>query len=318
MTDGVRLWELSTGQEVSFLPLQTIWSVFFQPDGHELLTCGPVAGLQRWTIEKAAGASEIRLGPPHRIPLPIANPLRAAQSRDGGTVGVVSDVSGQALLLDLATESVRGEVLPHPSGCYVALSRDGKWMATAGWHSRFTRLWDGQNGKLLKEWPEVAAASVFFTPDSRNLIISRSDGFTFYDLDTFQIVRQLRSEVHLYPGYVAFSPDEQLMALDLAPGVIQLKEVATGRTVAKLEDPFGDRASWMSFTPDGTELVVAARYANLIHVWDLRAIRSRLKTMGLDWDWSEFPPAGGPEASRSRFADPPLKIQVISDGKPGQ
>ena len=103
-----------------------------------------------------------------------------------------------------------------------------------------------------------------------------------------------------------------------APGVIHLKDVATGGTVAKLEDPFRDRATWMAFTPSGTELVVAARYANVIHIWDLRAIRSRLKTMGLDWDWPEFPPAGRPDSSRSPFAAPPLKIQVISDGKPGQ
>jgi len=191
-------------------------------------------------------------------------------------------------------------------------------MATGGWHSKFIRLWNAHTAKLLKEWPEVAAASVFFTPNSQQLIISRSDGFTFYDLDTFKILRQMRSEVYLYPGHVAFSPDQKLMALDMAPGVIQLKDVATGGTVAKLEDPFRDRATWMAFTPSGTELVVAARYANVIHIWNLRAIRSQLKTMGLDWDWPEFPPAGRPDSSRSPFADPPLKIQVISDDKPGQ
>lgn len=28
-----------------------------------------------------------------------------------------------------------------------------------------------------------------------------------------------------------------------------------------------------------------------IHIWDLRAIRARLKEMNLDWDWPEFAPA---------------------------
>jgi tetratricopeptide (TPR) repeat protein len=37
--------------------------------------------------------------------------------------------------------------------------------------------------------------------------------------------------------------------------------------------------------------VVAAPYAKAIHIWDLRAIRQRLKAMGLDWDWEEFLPA---------------------------
>jgi tetratricopeptide (TPR) repeat protein len=82
------------------------------------------------------------------------------------------------------------------------------------------------------------------------------------------------------------------------PAVIHLREVATGRTVAKLEDPHGDRATWQGFTPDGTQLVVAANYASAIHIWDLRAIRTRLKDMNLDWDWPEFPPAatGNPAA----------------------
>ena len=91
------------------------------------------------------------------------------------------------------------------------------------------------------------------------------------------------------------------MALEMAPGVIHLKDVATGRTVAKLEDPHGDRAGWMGFTPDGTQLVVTAPYAKAIHVWDLRAIRQRLKAMGLDWDWPEFPPAD----PGSKAAEPP-------------
>jgi len=42
------------------------------------------------------------------------------------------------------------------------------------------------------------------------------------------------------------------MALEMAPGIIHLKEAATGRTVARLEDPHGDRATWQAFTPDGT------------------------------------------------------------------
>src|SRR5262249_5157980 len=76
----------------------------------------------------------------------------------------------------------------------------------------------------------------------------------------------------------------------MAPAVIHLKESASGRTVARLEDPHGDRATWQGFSPDGTQLVVVASYASAIHIWDLRAIRARLKEMNLDWQWPEFPP----------------------------
>jgi hypothetical protein len=144
---------------------------------------------------------------------------------------------------------------------------------------------------MVHEWVEGKRALAFFTPDSRSLVIAGGDAFRFHDVDTFQEVRRLPREITQFPGWVAFSPDGRLMAVEMAPGVLHLKEVATGRTVARLEDPFGDRASWQAFTPDGTRLVVVARQDDVIHVWDLRAIRARLKEMGLDWDWPEFPPA---------------------------
>jgi hypothetical protein len=96
------------------------------------------------------------------------------------------------------------------------------------------------------------------------------------------------------------------MALEMAPAVLHLKEVATGRTVAKLEDPHGDRATWQGFTPDGTRLVVVASYASAIHFWDLRVLRTRLKEMNLDWDWPELPPeSAGAAAAR------PVSIEVL-------
>ena len=101
-----------------------------------------------------------------------------------------------------------------------------------------------------------------------------------------------------------------MMALEMAPGVIHLKEITSGRTVARLEDPQGDVSTWMGFTPDGTQLIVVARYAGAIHRWDLRAIRTRLKAMNLDWDWPEFsapPPVETSFSKRHR----PLRVQVV-------
>ena len=125
---------------------------------------------------------------------------------------------------------------------------------------------------------------VFFTPDSRALIIARGDEFSFWDVETLQPIRRLPRDATPFPGRVAFSPDGKLMALEMAPAVIHLKEVATGPDRGQARGPGGDRATWQGFTPDGTQLVVVASYASAIHVWDLRAIRTRLKDMNLDWD----------------------------------
>jgi WD40 repeat protein len=157
---------------------------------------------------------------------------------------------------------------------------------------------------------------VFFTPDSQNLIISRADEFSFWDVSTLREVRRMPREVAQYPGHVAFSTDGKLMALEMAPGMIHLKSVATGRTIAKLEDPSRDQATWMAFSPDGKQLVVAARFAFAIHVWDLGAIRAQLKPLELDWAWPEFPAQAKPGNASALAAPSPLRIQVLGAGMP--
>src|SRR5262249_8973283 len=214
------------------------------------------------------------------------------------------------------TDSVKAPRLPHEKAGYVALSPDGRWLATSGWHSDWVRLWNAETGEMKHEWKLNGMAS--FTPDSRVLIISQHDEFSFWDVATLQPVRRIRRDIVHYFGHVCFSPDRKLVALQMAPGIIHLHDAATDRIVAKLEDPYDDRACWMSFTPDGTQLVVNAPYDRAIHLWDLRAIRHRLKDTNLDWDGPEFPPAAGADEPGRRFAEPALRVQVMKDGPTGQ
>jgi hypothetical protein len=64
----------------------------------------------------------------------------------------------------------------------------------------------------------------------------------------------------------------------------------------------------MGFTPDGSQLIVAATFERAIHHWDLRAMRVELKAIGLDWDWPEFPPQ-----SDEAKTPPALEVEVVSD-----
>jgi WD40 repeat protein len=236
--------------------------------------------------------------------------MRIAKGRDDRTLAVVGENAGQCVLLDLVTESVRLAKMSHVMAGYVALSPDGKRLTTGGWHSDRVKLWDASSGKLLKELEGVEASRVFFTPDNRELTLARGNVFTFHTLDSLDVSRRLPRETGLYPGFVAFTADGKMMALEMAPGMIHLKEIASGRTVARLEDPEGDVSSWLGFTPDGTQLIVVARYTGAIHRWDLRAIRERLKTMGLDWDWPAFSPAGSAGTLPSKESRR-LRIEVI-------
>jgi serine/threonine protein kinase/WD40 repeat protein len=299
MEEGARLWDLRGGRELAVFPAGTMFSFFDHgatgKDPCRGIITGGVQGLRRWPITCDGPAGRHwRLGPPQRLS-PLGR-VWITRRPDGATLAAVTQDGGANQLVDLETGAVRRSLGLHAQGEVRALSADGRWAASCGWHSDRVRLWDANTGEKVKEWVVGKWTLVFFTPDSRHLIISRGDAFSFWDVETLRLVRRLPREHSPFPGHVAFSPDGRLMALEMAPAVLHIKEVATGRTVAKLEDPHGDRAQWLGFTPDGTQLVVVSKYAGAIHLWDLRAIRTRLKDMNLDWDWTEFSPtpAGGP------------------------
>src|SRR5262249_40299763 len=72
----------------------------------------------------------------------------------------------------------------------------------------------------------------------------------------------------------------------------RLLEPETGREFARLEDPNLEAYPWVGFSPDGTRLITTTSVkARGVHVWDLPALRARLKEMDLDWDAPDYPPS---------------------------
>src|SRR5262249_4415759 len=105
----------------------------------------------------------------------------------------------------------------------------------------------------------------------------------------------------LGPGEVrAVSPDSDLVVMALSNGIYRLVELASGRELARLEDP-DQPYGYAAFAPDGTPLVVAAQDG--LRVWDLRLIRKGLAELGLDWG------APYPEAPRGKPG--PFEVQIV-------
>jgi WD40 repeat protein len=165
---------------------------------------------------------------------------------------------------------------------------------------------------MVQEWI-LDRAGLSFTPDSRTLVTCRGDGLDFRDVASFQSVRRLHGEGDDALRQIAFSPGGKLWAVSLNQTQILLLDAASTRIVARLTDPHGERVDWIGFNSDGTQLLTTSNTAKAIHAWDLRAIRARLKAMGLDRDWPEFPARGEPGNVSSRSADPVRRIEVIGD-----
>src|SRR5262249_50110573 len=156
MDEGTRLWDLRRGKEIAALPVGTIYTYFDREVGGDedprahgrpraaLLTCGP-DGLLRWPI--AADDSDgqrLRLGAPRQL-----SPLRRAwfgRGPDGRALGAATVEGGVNRILDLETGAVRQELGVHPQGEGRALSGDGRWAASCGWHSDRGWLWEAGPG----------------------------------------------------------------------------------------------------------------------------------------------------------------------------
>jgi eukaryotic-like serine/threonine-protein kinase len=308
---GVSVRELPSGRELALLPVGPVVMVRFHPNGKELLISSSQPALGIWPIDRTASAvNRIRLGPPRNLPLPFV-PHELALARDGRTLAMSVVSTREARIMDLDTGNVRDSRFPHPNMDSITLSPDAQWLATAGWFSAQAQVWNTQTEEATLTVKPGERTRVSFTPDGRKIVVTTSQAYTFYDFKTHKITHRFQRQVSVHLGWIAFTSDGKLMAMEISPGLIRLCEVETGRTIAHLQDPNGDVCNWMGFTPDGTQLVVAAASARAIHRWDLRALRVELKAMGLDWAWPEFPPTDA--------ANPPaLEVEVIETAGPDQ
>ena len=185
---------------------------------------------------------------------------------------------------------------PHDDARHVAVSPDGRLVATGSFRNTNIRIWNGLSGKLMNELPSEVGSSVCFSPDGKWLA-ARCENLRLWAVDGWQQGPEIDG-----PGGYAFSPDSKLLAAESGQGAVRLLDPKSGHEYARLEDP-NQNSSDVIFTAEGARLVTTVNDSNSVHVWDLRAIRSALVKMGLDWDLPPYPP----EEMRRQ---PPLQVTL--------
>jgi WD40 repeat protein len=305
--DGVRFWDLASGRELGFLPIGYTCCAVFLQDGRGLLTSGS-GGLRHWPLCREAGtANGWRLDPARKVPLAVS-PTRICLSPDGRTVACAATAALCGVVADVHTGEVRGAAVAHARADHVALSPDGRWAATSGWHAPDVKIWKAATGEVVKEMSLGRRTVVTFTPDSKALITCREDEYCFWEVGSWEPRRRLRREMLSYPGALAFSRDGRLLAVELVAGRIDLLDTATHRTLLRLEDPNRDQAKWLRFTPDGTRLVTHSGPGGVIHVWDLRRLGEQLTALRLPWELPAVPPR------EARNASGPVHLRIDPGG----
>jgi WD40 repeat protein/tRNA A-37 threonylcarbamoyl transferase component Bud32 len=289
MDNGIALWDLDRRTELALLPAAGAQGVCFEPSGALLVSTGK--GLFRWPVRAFPGRRGVwRVGPPRRLP-GFGPAGRVAASKDGRVLACAQP--GGALVRHAGRPWALVRLSPHVGAHYIAVSPDGRWVATGALDGVGARVWESRSGRLVKVLPLGSYSQVAFSPDGKWLATD-CGGRHLWAVGSWKEKRLPASE----PFYrLAFSPDGRLLAGETFQGVVRLTDPATGKEFARLADPHRDNAQWSGFTPDGTRLVTVCRDRAAIHVWDLRSLRHKLARRGLDWDLPSFPPR---PASRNR------------------
>jgi serine/threonine protein kinase/WD40 repeat protein/tetratricopeptide (TPR) repeat protein len=289
--DGVRLWDMAAGKTVATLPIGRTYSVIFDQAGRFLITSS-ASGLHRWPIRPQTQpfTARFQVGPPELIRLPRGQqkPKGASVSADGRTLAVCQNF-GPTVIFDLDQANAKPRLIHHPVTS-LAVSPDGKWLATNAMEAYEGKLWDVQTGKWVRDFPGMRSADPVFSPDKRWLVFATAREYLFYRVGSWQPgPRVPRDSAGYLLGPVAFSRDGKMAAVGYTPRLIRLIDAESGRELATLAAPVPEQLRSLCFTPDGSRLL-AGTANGVIQLWDVRRIREQLRAIGLDWD----PPADRP------------------------
>jgi WD40 repeat protein/tRNA A-37 threonylcarbamoyl transferase component Bud32 len=314
MGDGARVWDLADGRELAFVPTGgRTPGVLFHTSGDLLTGSLNRAGLQRWPIRldpEAPGQSTI--GP--RRPLFSGNIERIAQSLNGRAVAFNSASQG-AMVFNPEALTRLPPLLEHEGAVHVAVSPDGRFVATGTHGGAGIKVFRAGDGQLERSFATDAGAAPAFSPKNRWLAICTDTECRLWRVGTWEEGPRVPTSIF---HVVAFSPDG-LLAVAETPSTIALVDPETGRTLARLKDPNQDRSIGIGFSPDGAQLIITTDDSQAVRVWDLRRIREHLNTMDLDWKpaYKPAPPPAGPVRLKVIPADQPPPSIVLLPPKPG-
>jgi serine/threonine protein kinase/WD40 repeat protein len=300
---NARFWDVYSSKGIGSLLLpdcDTCDTLIFHPDGGRLILTDQQGGVSVRALERSKDSTSFayRLGPPQWL-YQAQGITSSVLSRDGRYLAVTHESEDESLVFDLNKPLGKPVVLrPHASVDRIAISPDGRWVATGSWHNPLVKVWDTRSpGAAVKTWPMSGRTLVTFSPDGRWLATSSTE-YQLWEVGSWQ-PRGPAVPAHPDPNfnYITFSPDGKVMARKMEGRKIELLETSTAKALATLEAPDLMKLGCFSFSPNGTQLA-AVRADQQVQLWDLRLIRQELSQMGLDWDMPPYPPVTNPETEK--------------------
>jgi eukaryotic-like serine/threonine-protein kinase len=259
----LRLWDPAAGKELAVLRGHegpVAW-LSFSPDGRRI---GSLDGgsARLWDATTGRAVAVVGVGGPE-------SHTAAGFEPDRGRLVIGS---GRQVSTWDATTGRRTAVLGDHERqvLHLAVSPDGKRIASHGQREKTGRLWDGMTGRevaVLRGDMEYAGA-LSFSPDGSRLAsgsVYPDNAVRLWDAATGRPIAEMRGHKNTI-RWVAFSPDGRRIVSASSDQTARLWDAATGRPIAPLRGH--TESLWLAiFSPDGRRVVTASADQTL-RLWD--------------------------------------------------
>jgi WD40 repeat protein len=288
------VWDVATGQRIGSrtgLLLTSVESLTFTEDGQQVMAIDGSGDIHFWDVVTGALTHWPR---PNAFDVVVASDFSA----DLKTAAIDNTESDRITLYDLSNPENPAEVIGEISGngslrfvLSFGYSPDGTTIATPDILGERVDLWDVETLSLRTsiELVSPAGGELAFSPDGKILAVydarfelgNNGNVIVFFDGYTGEEIRVAITGLEVFPTEMAFSPNNQLLAVGDDSGAINLYAVEDGQpVVAPLAGGHSLEITSLAFTPDSSTLISASQDGTIV-VWDLSgraSIGQRMRT----------------------------------------
>jgi signal transduction histidine kinase len=283
-SDGVRLLNPEDGKSICFREFSEANELGFLADG------SPYVGL---------GKKFLRLNATNLEPSEVPG-ISGEKFRPSADGSVIASLDGQRISVWRGGKILQWDARQEGLET-IALSADGKWLATGTRNHIGLRVWDAATGHAQWTNDFRHGAGVAFSADGHGLLAAGTEGCTLFEAASgWKIWERPRGEDTVHGIRVAASPDGKLVAVAHTWTEAMLLDATTGTELATLKTPNPRYINFLNFSGNGRFLAVTFEDRS-IQLWDLKRLRTELAGVGLDWGTSGPPPSPAPLADSPRL-----------------